>query len=617
MAKSYSIEVYNCTQLNVRKNSNSSSKDIGTVNKGYKGTATKVENNWYYVPAKGGWLSGKYLKVNGSTAKAPAKKKPLTKEQKAIVKVKEDYAKKIKDAKKKLNSARKLRDTIAKDYKKLTKNINDHTVEVLPKTYKLHVEDDREWMKAKYMKKRINPYSVKATGTSVTSDYSEVLRETTIDGLQVTVEGDVPMYTNKSDKYLEMNDGSTNEDFTSPTISEIEAEREDAEESVEEEQPRAGVRTMSVRTQTVTPAPTPYIIDDSVPLYDGKGVDFEGPGGSLTKTGFVDSERSFKGPSDTGTEDSMSADFELYTLLNNIDYLDANSYDRTFTEMNRFRLPFLGSTLSKAKAYVFFTRPTLHLFNSDGLRPQIADNSVLSHMYEQNPLILKSLTSKLSEHHGFNPFLSNAAQSMEIADEVMRTIEHGETYTGWKQIYARNTNESNTANQFSVQYTEDKDLNIYNMHKAWIEYMNLVMRGDITSTRYAIVNKVLDYACSVYYIMTGADGETILFWNKYIGVFPINTPASAFSWAADAPISNPKLTVNYMYSMREQMNVKALAEFNYLSHASSFGEFADIYNSDGYAMHNSTMVGMPFIMYEKNSNGGKDRFKLRFRPHAT
>lgn len=612
MAKSYSIEVYNCTELNVRKSASKTSKSIGTVKVGYKGTATKVSDGWYYVSAKGGWLSGKFLKVNGKAASAPPAKKKLTAEQKAVAKVKSEYKSKINAAKKKLTQFRALRDKAEQDIKKVSKDLHATDLALLPKTYKLHVEDDRDWMKASYVKKRINPYSVKAKGV-VTDAFSTDIMHATIKGHLVDGAGKFNIYGGSKKDLIDIAGESAEGEFQEPTIKDFYASEAEATEESKVESTANVARASGVRTMSVTPAR--YETGTARPTYDGKYVDYTGAKGSMTKTGLVDQASSFIGVEDKGSEDSLSADFELYTLLRNIDYLDANSYDRTFTEMNRFRLPFIGSSLSKAKAYVFFTRPTLHLFNSNGLRNEIADNAVLSHLYEQNPLLLKSLSSKLSENHGFNPFLSNAAQSMEIADEVMKTIEHGETYTGWKQVYARNTNESNSANQFSVQYTEDKDLNIYNIHKAWIEYMNCVMRGDITSTRYAIVNKVLDYSCAVYYFMCAADGETILFWNKYTGVFPINTPASAFSWSADTPITNPKLTVNYMYAMREQMNTKALAEFNYLSHGEEFGAFADIYNSSGYAMHNSTMVGMPFVLFEKNSNGGKPKFKLKFRPN--
>lgn len=298
-------------------------------------------------------------------------------------------------------------------------------------------------------------------------------------------------------------------------------------------------------------------------------------------------------------------------LLNNIEG-GKLSYD-LFANYNRFKIPFTDEALSKTFSHVFFTRPDLNLVEYKGsdsivLTKQVENDATFYYLFKTNRNILTTLTQMHSSTHDFNLFLSSMARSFEVSDEYIKTTEHGETFTGYKMQYGKHIIESRTAGTFSVNYEDNKHLEIYKCHKAWVEYISKVYRGELTTKREYITSKTLDYACSVYYIICAADNETILFWTKYYGVFPTNIPSSVTSWSKGDSMKIPEYSITYAYAYKEDFSPLTLAEFN----MNSSGELKYVKNySEELGHSGQTMTGAPFI--ETINDNGHYEFKLRFR----
>lgn len=305
------------------------------------------------------------------------------------------------------------------------------------------------------------------------------------------------------------------------------------------------------------------------------------------------------------------------------DYADVKK--ELYVNFNRFKVAYPELYLGKSFSQVFFTRPDINILKGGDvslalptgqvseaqLNSQFIIDPTFYALFNQERRILMSLTKHITTSHDFNVYLSNAAESFEISDEFIETIEHGETMTGYKMQYGKNNVKSNTAGNFSVAYTDDRDANIYKMHKAWVEYISKVFRGEASPKREYIIRRVLDYACSVYYFILGPDGETILFWSKYFGVFPTNTPASAYSWSKGANLRMPQFNISYAYAFKEDFNPLSLAEFNMNSSSTDALNYANTYEPE-LAATGRTFVGAPFIETIIDSVG-QYVFKLRFR----
>ena len=155
---------------------------------------------------------------------------------------------------------------------------------------------------------------------------------------------------------------------------------------------------------------------------------------------------------------------------------------------------------------------------------------------------------------------------------------------------------------------------MYQLHRLWLEYISGVYRGTISPTKNTITEKILDYAGAIYYIITGADGETILYWEKYYGIFPTNISTDALNWDIEKIISNPSFTVTYRYSIRNSYDPAILTEFNQNS-GSNRGSAEPIFDKElGHV--GQSWVGVPFIeeqVAQKSiANETNKVYKLKF-----
>ena len=228
---------------------------------------------------------------------------------------------------------------------------------------------------------------------------------------------------------------------------------------------------------------------------------------------------------------------------------------------NRFKKEFPDTYLRNTIGVVIFTRPDLNLYDSSlNKNAMIASDPRSNHIINKNAMVARLLTNQCTgkESHKFNPLLSNLAQSLDVVDDSIDTLDTGETFTGYKMQYAKHNIKSITSGSISIKYRETYDLSITDTHQLWVDYMSNVYRGIFEPKREYVWKKELDYACDVYYFLLDQDGETIKFWTKYYGVFPNNVPKSAYSYDFGSSINLPELSVNYSYIYKEDLSPVAL-----------------------------------------------------------
>lgn len=295
---------------------------------------------------------------------------------------------------------------------------------------------------------------------------------------------------------------------------------------------------------------------------------------------------------------------------------DVSELKRMYMEkFNRFKIQYADLQLPKTFQHIFFTRPNLNILTALGggnyeLLPQTEQDPLFYYLHKNNPRLLLSLTQFLDSYHDFNPYMSNAVKSFSLKDEVLDTLEHGETYTGHKIKYGRHTIKSKTSGELTLDFVDDIDLTLYKMLTAWITYIDKVYRGEFEARDYHLRRKEIDYAISVYMFTLAPDGETILFWTKYTGLFPTNIPSSSLSWSDGSNVNIPRYSVNFEYAWKEDFSVLSLGEFN----NNSKGNFKYLSSYEPVLLTGGkTWVGSPFVETKRSPTGGYD-FKLRFRP---
>ena len=284
-----------------------------------------------------------------------------------------------------------------------------------------------------------------------------------------------------------------------------------------------------------------------------------------------------------------------------------------------------NDVLSKSFGHIFFVRPDCNLYEqgysnkkaTPKLLSSVKNLSEYYYAFKHSPDLIRQLTqSDAGYPHEFMMLLSNKARSFSISDQYIGSDSYGASLTGYKIAYGRGDSESKGVGKFSINYIDNRDLDIYHLHKMWIDYIGYVYRGKLVPKDDYIINRIIDYATCVYYILCAEDGETIIFWSKYYGVFPTEAPSSGFSYTSDngGGVKQPELQLEYQYSWKEDFNPLSLIEFNTHSNKNNL-KYISNYQPDligtGY-----TWAGAPFIETFNGSNDVPYTFKLRFRPES-
>lgn len=283
---------------------------------------------------------------------------------------------------------------------------------------------------------------------------------------------------------------------------------------------------------------------------------------------------------------------------------------------NRFKVPVIDDALQRGFAHVFFVRPDCNFLTDDGkdISSTVKNKTSLYYALKRNPSLIYELVadnSKVSNNsHDFMLFLSNKVSSFSLSDEYIKSDTYGQTYSGHKISYGKHNVESKSAGNFSISFIDDRNFSVYHLHKIWMDYISDVYRGNMAPKTKYIDNRILDYATCCYYIVTAEDGETIIFWSKYYGVFPTTAPSTNYAWAKGNIISVPEIEISYNYSFKEDYNPMSLVDLNTNSHVAGYSQWYQPIYDKKLGHSGMIWVGAPFIMYSSTDNN----FKLKFKP---
>lgn len=316
---------------------------------------------------------------------------------------------------------------------------------------------------------------------------------------------------------------------------------------------------------------------------------------------------------------------KLNESSNHISGTPMSIFNKNLKYYNRFKLKSVDDTFQKAFPHVFFVRPDLNIFYNNNedlnrLSTSLENNPLFAYAWRNSKDMMRSLVLNNGEEHTFNMYLSNKVTSFETSDEYIDVENTGKTYLGHQISYGKDVTQSKIAGEININFDDDKYCHTYLINKIWMEYINLVSRGTIAPNPKNILDKILDYAGSIYYIVTAEDGETIIFWSKYYGVFPSVAPSSQMSWNGELLQGPLNYSFKYQYSFKEDYNPFTLVEFNMNTGATTTDNnifpYVPIFDVKNNTVA-TTWVGQPFIELctdTSNPNSGTPySFKLRFK----
>ena len=289
-----------------------------------------------------------------------------------------------------------------------------------------------------------------------------------------------------------------------------------------------------------------------------------------------------------------------------------------------FRYPRLDpyNMLPTSREYVFFTKPDLHIFSYLDLRgekvtgaqlqSQLKDNGVFKDLIERGySITLSQLQASVSQNNGlFMNLLTNRKSSaLDLTDIQADSYESARNYYGTAINYRKSSEPSDENVEFSIEFEDTKWFEVYLMFRAYDEYEKLKWYGKVTPPRQDYIWwKILHDQFGIFKFIVGDDGETILHWSQFWGVYPTNVPRSAFS---DMPQDgHMKITISFKAQFVEDMNVNTIYDFNAICKQSPVkpqGDPVGIYDINNQRMITDS-VQTPFIVPATNNNQEENNY---------
>lgn len=261
------------------------------------------------------------------------------------------------------------------------------------------------------------------------------------------------------------------------------------------------------------------------------------------------------------------------------------------------------------KEFIFFTTPDLQLFNGVNLNPSIANNSLIVEASKRYNDVLQSLSYSACGRPFVNLLSNYKRSNVDLPDITTASdYETSKNILGSSIFYRGTSYESDENHEFSVEFEDTKYLEVYMWFRLFDEYERMKHYGlvDFVDDRY-LNGKIIHDQMAMYKFIVGEDGESIIHYSKFIGVYPKNVPRSTFS---DLPADgNVKFTINFKAAYVEDMDPNIILDFNEIAKKipagdPSLGGYMDEFNGWSGEYMQRPYIALPAYMQFQGGTAG-------------
>lgn len=275
-------------------------------------------------------------------------------------------------------------------------------------------------------------------------------------------------------------------------------------------------------------------------------------------------------------------------------YETSDQGGRLFTHTFRFGLNNTYGALNNPREYIFFTKPDLHIIDASTEGGYKLTEGLESYFWKdlfQNKKRIISLlqgSSGLNTRGGidwFNHLLQNtfASSTLDVPTLNSTDTETATNSFGVSLNYRGSSEDSDDGPEFSIEFKDDKYLNVYTFFRAYEEYQTLNKHGLIAPQVVYRNNKTINDQFSIYKFIVDEDMETLIYWGKYYGVYPKSLPRDAFN--ASNFQDGLSFSISFKAAFYEDMRPEILYDFNavqlmngYMKNNSNVYHRIDTYN---------------------------------------
>lgn len=285
-------------------------------------------------------------------------------------------------------------------------------------------------------------------------------------------------------------------------------------------------------------------------------------------------------------------------------YEDRDKWDYKYNRM-QWANPYYA--IGPTREYLFFTKPDLHIMgkstddafiDTDKLNPTIRDTFwvemkekyrgiIADLQYSSKRLDVNDKTSVEDIRHDRSEFiriLTNAVSgTLDLPDVSSDTVDTPANIYGTTLQYKKSGAKSDEGFDFSLEFTDNQQLEVYHLFKMWSEYSNLKDIGMVTppgpkNLNPYRINHILHDQIGIFKFIVDEDMETIIYYAYLTGCFPKSVPRGSFAninpglinysidWHAQfVEDMNPLILLHFNMLVRKQLNMYRFSNGKYLT----------------------------------------------------
>ena len=296
---------------------------------------------------------------------------------------------------------------------------------------------------------------------------------------------------------------------------------------------------------------------------------------------------------------------------------------------NRTKIPVADVEWRKGFRHLFFTRPECYVMcmqNGIRLCSQAENDEEFASTYTRLPHVVQMLapfyvTGSFENEKtkglvsNWHYLLSNRVDGFSSNGTTIGVNENTSKSTIGHTVVTPTFINSSIGSTFEVTFNETKNLECYETLRLWMHYMDKRHSGMFAPSYNGYLyennfydpgiivgagkilhpyDRAVDYAATLFDVITNESGTKILYWCKYYGIYPVSASAN-LSNSNNSPLTNIKTTASFRYMYKVENINKTLIEFNY--NAGVVGKTGKL-NPEGSNMVTSVQQSLPFLLSE-------------------
>lgn len=209
----------------------------------------------------------------------------------------------------------------------------------------------------------------------------------------------------------------------------------------------------------------------------------------------------------------------------------------------------------------------------------------------------------------FIPLVSNlCTDSGSGKDIVLETEQTDPNFSGNHLVYGSGINESKGPGEITLSFEDIYGSPMFYMILLWVYYIHYVAKGICNPEQGYIVNRIIDYTCSIYIFMLDTDQKTIIRATKYTGCFPKSIPFGNIMHSKDIDLQSlSKLSIPFQYNFCSAMDPLIFREFNMIAECALTCRSGTGEESVEYNIHDKDrIISARTFFYGRNHNLTED-----------